>query len=281
MKKHNAAGLLSVLLFAACQTIPDAVKEPSVSLDSVSFSSITFDSIDMVALVNVKNDNPFTIPFPEIDWNLFVADESFTTGTIKNKQKLGANSLTPVEIPFSVAYKRLYSVIKTLADADEAPYRIKVGARFAIPVLGEKRFSTDFSGSIPMLKMPKISFDSVRFNSLAPTKVEFVLTWLIENKNAFPIALDKFRYDFAVNDAYWAEGQTPSALNLPPRKTSKMPVTVKVNSLTIIQDILSLASGTGNTAFSCTGEASLSPVFEGVQPLSLPFSSEGAVNFGR
>jgi LEA14-like dessication related protein len=282
MIKRNAAGLFALLLFAACQSTPSNLfKEPSVSLNAVSLAGITFDSVDMVALVNVKNANRFTIPFPEINWNLFVADESFTTGIIKNNRKLEANSITAVEIPFSVAYKQLYSVITTLVDADEAPYRIEVGARFAIPVLGDKQFFTDFSGAIPMLKTPKISFDGIRFNSLALTKVEFVLTWLVENKNVFPITLDKLRYDFAVNNAFWTKGQTPSALNLQPRKTVKIPITVNVNSLTMIKDIVALASSGRNASFKCTGEASLRPAFEGVQPLSLPFSSTGSMNFGR
>jgi LEA14-like dessication related protein len=281
MKKRNAAGLLALLLFAACQSIPDFINEPSVSLDSVSFSAISFDSVDLVALVNVKNDNPFTIPFPEIDWNLFVADESFTRGTVSNKQKLEANSLTPVEIPISVAYKRLYSVMTALLDADEAPYRIELGARFDVPVLGDKRFSTDFSGIIPMLKMPVISFDGVRFNSLAPTKVEFVLTWLIENKNAFPVVLDKFHYNFAVNNATWVNGQVPSDFKLQPRKTTRVPVAVNINSASMIKNIVELSFGKGNAAFSCTGEMALRPAFEGLQPLSLPFSSTGAMNFDR
>ena len=281
---------LCVLLFSAalvvtaCKTMPDLVSEPAVSFDSVSFKSIRFDGVDMLAKINVENDNPFPIPLPGLDWELFVADEPVLKGTVENAAEqrgttLSANATTGVDIPFTVPFESIYSAVTQLTDADEAPYKVRIGARFPIPVLGEKTFTADFEGFLPLLKAPRLSFNGVKFNSVNPAKVEFVLTWSVENKNAFPISLDSLGYEFAVNGSSWAKGRAPAGLNLAARKTTQVPVTVSVNALSLIRDIVALAGSGKDAAFTCTGQAALHPAFEGLEAFSVPFNFTGNTNF--
>jgi LEA14-like dessication related protein len=271
----------AALSLFTCGSMPGIISEPVLSLDSVSLAGISFEGVNLIARLNIKNGNPIAIPFPEIDWAFFVSDELFINGIIKNDKKLAANKTTSVEIPVTVFYEGLYSTLTNVFDADEAPYRIETGARFAIPLLGDKRFSSEFSGIIPMLKMPGLSFGGVRFTSLNLSKVEFVLMWAVENKNVFPISLEKLSYDFSVNNSSWAKGQAPSKLSLPARKTTQIPVTVSVNSLSVIKDIVAMASSGKSAAFRCGGEAALRPAFEGLGALSLPFNYAGTTNFGK
>jgi LEA14-like dessication related protein len=275
---------LAVFILAACKTMPDLVSEPAVSFDSVSFKKISFDGIDMLARVNVENGNPFPIPLPELDWELFVADESVLKGTVESAAgqrgpTLSASAVTGVDIPFTVPFENIYSAVTQLADADEAPYRVRIGARFPIPVIGEKTFAADFEGLLPLLKAPNLSFNGVKFTSLNPAKVEFVLTWSVENKNAFPVSLDSLGYEFAVNGSSWAAGRAPAALNLAARKTTQVPVTVSVSALSLIRDIAALAGSGKDAVFICAGEASLRPVFEGLEVFSIPFHFAGNTNF--
>jgi LEA14-like dessication related protein len=275
---------LGAFIAASCKTMPDLVSEPAVSFDSVSFEKIRFDGIDMLARINVENGNPFPIPLPELDWELFVADEPVLKGTVESAAEqhgttLSANGTTGVDIPFTVPFESIYSAVTHLMDADEAPYKVRIGARFPIPVLGEKTFTAEFEGFIPLLKAPNLSFSVVQFNSINPAKVEFVLSWSVENKNAFPISLDSLNYEFAVNGSSWAKGSTPPALSLAPRKTTLVPVMVSVSALSLIRDIVALAASGKSAAFTCSGKAALRPEFEGLEALSIPFNFTGNTNF--
>jgi LEA14-like dessication related protein len=273
----------AVLILTACKTMPDLVNEPVVSFDSVSFKKITFDGIEMLARINVENGNPFSIPLPELDWKFFVADEPVLNGTVEGAEQRGptlsANGTTSVDIPFTVPFESVYSAVTQLVDADEARYKVQIDARFSIPVLGEKTFTAEFEGLLPLLKVPNLSFNGIKFNSINPSKVELVLVWSVENKNAFPISLDNLGYEFAVNGSPWVKGMAPPALNLAARKTTQVPVTVSVNALSLIRDIMALAGSGKSAVFSCTGEASLRPVFEGLEAFSIPFNFTGNTNF--
>ncbi|MDR2143024.1 MAG: LEA type 2 family protein [Treponema sp.] len=276
---------LAVFVLAGCKTMPGLVSEPVVSFDSVSFKKITFDGVEMLARINVENGNPFSIPLPALDWEFFVADEPILKGSVESGEqsglKLPANGSTGVEIPFTVPFESVYSAVTQLADADEAPYKIQVGARFPIPVIGEKTFTTNFEGFLPLLKAPNLSFGGIKFNSVNPLKVEFVLTWSVENKNAFPIRLDSLGYEFAVNGSPWATGRAPDGLNLAARKTTQVPVTVSISALSLIRDIAALAGSGKSAAFACAGEASLRPVFEGLEAFSVPFNFTGNTDFRK
>jgi LEA14-like dessication related protein len=278
----GAALIITALLTGACQTVSNLVSEPSVSFNSVSITGLGFDGANLLAKVNVQNDNPFSIPLPEIDWNFFVSNNSFLTGTIKSNGKIAANGSSIVEIPFKVPYEGLYNTVSSLQDTDEAPYRIDLGARFPIPVIQNKTFTTSFSGSLPMLKMPSLSFRGISFTSLSLSKVEFVLTWQVENKNAFAVNLDKLDYVFAVNDSTWSSGSAPQNIVLPARKSTQVPVTVNISALSAIQEIVTLAAGRNTADYTCNGEAVLSPKgLAAAAALKLPFNYSGTTALRR
>ena len=281
---QTAALIAVVVTLGTCESLSKAVSEPSVSFDSVKMTGLGFSGIDMMARIKVQNNNSFSIPFPEINWKLFVIDNSFLNGVIKNNNKIAANASTIVDLPFTVNYEGLYQAVSGLLNSDEAPFRLDLSALFNIPVLGAKTFDTSFSGSMPMLKAPALSFSGVKFNSLSINKIEFVLTWLVDNKNAFAVNLDKLDYNFAVNNVSWTKGAA-ERISLPARRTTQVPVTVNISSLSMIQEIVALAALGRSANFVCSGEAALSPVLsqnfpglESVVALRLPFNYSGSTN---
>ena len=281
---QTAVIVVVVVMLGTCSSVSKVVTEPSISFESVRMTGLNFSGIDMIARIKIQNTNSFSIPFPEINWKLFVIDNSFINGVIKNNNKIAANAGTVVELPFSINFEGLYQTISGLLNSDEAPFRLDLSALFNIPVLGAKTFNTSFSGSIPMLKAPALSFSGVKFNSLSINKIEFVLTWLVDNKNAFAVNLDKLDYNFAVNNVSWTKGAS-ERISLPARRTTQIPVTVNISSLSMIQEIVALAALGRSANFVCSGEAALSPVLnqsfpglENIAALRLPFTYSGSTN---
>jgi len=274
----TAALVMLVMALGTCQTLAKIVIEPAVSLDSVSLAGISFNGVDLLAKITIKNDNPISVPFPEINWNFFVGNSSFLSGVIPKGTKIAARSSTTVDLPVTVTYAGLYNAVTTLISADEAAYRIDLSARFSLPVLEDKTFTATHSGSIPLLKMPSLSFSGVKFSTISLTKIEFVLTWLVENKGGIAINIDKLDYNFSVNNTPWTSGSTQRT-SLPGRKSTPVPVTITLNTINTAKDIVAMAVGGKSVSYSCGGEAVLSlQGFEKVAPLRLPFNYSGNAN---
>jgi LEA14-like dessication related protein len=278
------ASVVFSFLLLTCESLPKVISDPFLSFDSVKITGIDFSGINMTAKVKVDNNNPIPIPFPEIIWNLSVIDSSFINGVIRNNNKIAANASTIVDIPFTVEYKGLYDAVTGLINSDEAPYRIDLSAVFNLPLLGRKTLDASFNGSIPMLKAPGLSFGGVKFNSVSLTKVEFVLSWLVDNKNAFAINLDRLDYNFLVNNVSWTRGGAEK-ISLPARRATTIPITVNISSLSMVQEIVAMAAGGRGANYTCSGEAAISPVlsqnFPGLDnaiAMSFPFSYSGSTS---
>ncbi|GHV36112.1 hypothetical protein AGMMS49546_00810 [Spirochaetia bacterium] len=207
MKKRSA--LLSVfaalciaafaLVLSACQSLRDMVREPALSVHSVELTNITFTGVELLCRVNVENPNSFDIPFPEVDWEFFVNANPFIHGIVKNDNTIKSRGTTVVDVPLSVTYAGLYNTFKSLKDTRTAEYRIALGAKFTLPVLGDKVWNFEHSGTIPLLQMPKISSPSFKIDKLDFTGAEILCSVNIENPNDFPLPFPDLSYDFSVN----------------------------------------------------------------------------------
>jgi len=272
--------IFPVIAVLSCASLDGAVTEPSVSFENVSITGINLNSVNLNARIKIQNDNSFAIPFPEINWNFLVSDSSFLTGVIRNNTRISARGSSMVDLPISVSYEGLFNTFAVLLNSDQAPYRIDLAVRFSIPMLENRTFNISHSGNIPLLRMPAISFSGVRFNTVSLTRVEFNLTWRMDNRNSFPINLEKLDYNFSVNHVPWSTGSAEHIF-LPARRVSDIPVTVNINSLSMIQEIAALAALGRSVNYTCTGGMSISPQLEGfgnIAAINLPFNYSGTTN---
>ena len=190
--------LLSVLL--SCQTISSIIQEPKVSVSSVDLDKINFNGIDMICRLNVENPNGFDIPFPEIDWQLYINANSFINGILKNDTRLKGNGTVTVDVPFSVTYTGLYNTFTSLLDSKEAAYQIALGLKFPLPLLDDKTYNLDWSGVIPLLQIPKIQNASYKTGRIDFSGVEQEWEFTVENPNVFPVPFPQLDWEYAVND---------------------------------------------------------------------------------
>ena len=286
MKKAKLL-LITVALIALaltlgnCESLRGAIADPSVSFDSISLTGINFEGVDLLARIKIENANSFAIPFPEINWDFLVKDSSFLSGTIGNDTRIAARGSTVVELPLNVSYEGLIRTIVGIFGANQAPYRVDLAVRFPTPLLEGRTFSASFDGSIPLLQIPSVSFTGVRFNSVSLSRVEFVLNWQIDNRNIFPVNLDALNYNFVVNNSSWSSGSVPQ-MSLPAQQVTNIPLTVGINSFSLIQEIVTLATTGRSVNFNCSGEVALSlQPFENLPAIpvvSVPFNQSGTTN---
>ena len=239
------AGFLIFLFFiSSCQSIGTIVQEPKVSVKSVDLDSIDFTGVDMICHLNVENPNVFEIPFPEIEWRLYINANSFINGTIKNNARLGGSKTITVDVPFSVTYSGLFNSFASLMNSREAAYRIELGLRFPILLLEEKTFNLDFSGNIPLLQIPKITGASFKTGRIDLTGVEQDMVFTIENPNVFPIPFPQMEWDYGVNGAAVLKGSVDARGEI--AALSQSPVTVSVGVK--YADLLSALGSFGQSA---------------------------------
>jgi LEA14-like dessication related protein len=138
----------------SCQSFNSIIKEPIVSFNSVDIASVNLRGVDLLARVNVENPNGFSIPMPDIDWELFINKKSFTQGLVKNNNKtIAKNGISTIEVPINVSYEKLYGTLTSLLNTlgqKEAAYNLAMKLNFAIPVIENMSYRLDYAGVIPL-----------------------------------------------------------------------------------------------------------------------------------
>lgn len=221
MKKSNyfKAVLIALILvsplFTTCQSLQGVIQEPVVTLHSVELAKLSFTGVEILCKLNVENRSPVTIPFPNINWELFINEYSFLKGNIiSSGNTLRARETSIVDVPVSLTFVEFFNVFQSLRGSNNTDYRVAVGASFNIPVIGELAFNFEHSGNFPVLQIPKFSAPSFKIDGIDFTKVQVSFSINVENENEFDLPAPQVISDLLINRNPYLQGISVSAVPL-------------------------------------------------------------------
>jgi LEA14-like dessication related protein len=219
--------ILLTIALTTCGTLRSMVKDPVLSLESVALTGISLNGADLLCKVSVENPNPFEIPFPQVDWDLFINTNHFIAGTIQNDKKLAARGSTVVDVPLRMTYAGIFNTIQSVKGSKEADYRVAMKLSFDIPYLGDRSWNFEHSGTIPVVRIPKIHSPSFRITRIDFAGAEILCAALIENPNVFEIPFPDLAYDFSIGGNSFVKSSVAS--EGPLRAEALTPVDIRLN----------------------------------------------------
>jgi len=221
-----AAALIAFLSLTTCQSLMSAFQEPVLSLQSAEIVNINLDSVRVLCKVQVDNPNGFDIPFPETDWEFFINTNSFINGTVKNNHRIKARNKTTVDVPVDLKYLDILNSFKSLKGSKEADYKVALGLKFPLPIIRDKVWKFEHSGTLPMPQLPRIRTPSMRMENANTTRAEIIVTINVENPNPFELPMPRIEYDYQLNKNSFIKGNLENEGVLAANKTT--PVTFKL-----------------------------------------------------
>jgi len=236
----TAAALFAIITLTTCQTLMAAFQEPSVSLHSVELGNISIDGAQIICKVQVENPNSFGIAFPETDWEFFINANSFLRGTIKNDQQIRSRDTSIVDVPLSINYLDLINTFTSLRGSRETAFKVALGVKFNLPIVGSKTWNFEHEGSLPMPQLPKFSAPTMSIASRDLTRAEIQVAINVENPNVFPIPAPKISYDYQVNRNSFIRGDAGGEGNLAANTTTPVVFRLIVTYADLLRSFASL-----------------------------------------
>ena len=240
--KTVAAGVLlfMTLSLSTCQTLMGAFQEPVISLHSTELAGLTINGAQLLCKVKVENPNSFNIPFPETDWELFLNANSFIKGTVKNDERLKARGTTLVEVPVNFNYTDVFNTFASLIGSNQAGYKVALGLKFDLPVLGGKVWNFEHEGSVPFPQLPRITSPSMSIGNRSTSGVEVLVTVNFENPNTFDFPSPKISYNFMLNRNSFIRGVIEDEGPLAAEATTPVVFRLMVNYTDLLRNFASL-----------------------------------------
>jgi len=275
------AALFAVFSLSTCQTLNSVLKEPRVSLSSTEIKNLTFTGAQLLCKVRVENPNAIDIPFPETGWQLFINNNSFISGTIRNNERIGARRSTIVDVPVDLKYFDIFNTFNSLRGSQTANYKIALAFKFSIPVLGDKVFNLEHSGEFPVLHLPTIRFVNLRVKNMSLSNLEVEVNWEVENPNSFAMTVKELGYNLTVNNANWSSARVSSAPQIAANRRTTVPVTFSINSLSMVRSITEIVTRGTNVNYALNGNFNLGAALPGLADLNTPFDFSGSTRLLR
>lgn len=271
--------LSAVFAFTNCEDLDLLSKKPEFSLNSVELADISFEDMKLLCKVNVENPNRFTIPFPEIDWELFINTNQFINGTILNGEPIRSRGTTVVEIPVSLKYEEVFDTFTSLKGSKELDYKIALDAKFTFADIVDKVLSLEFEDKLPVLQVPEISFDGIKVKNTGLLQTDFEFNFGIENSNIFDMTVNNLSYALEINNSRWTNGGVQNRSIAKDRKTI-VPITFSISYVDIV---LGTIQGLINkdVSYNFTGNAFFGADLPLADNLGTSFNKIGTTKLGN
>ena len=270
-KKTALAAILAlVLTVGGCATIQELVKRPEITFDSLDAREMSLTQGTFLFRFNVANPNPVGLHLDDILYDLEINGQRLVSSRLDQGVNLVASGSAPLEIPITINYLDIFDSLTKLVGSDTLDYRLSGSA-----AVGLLRIPYRSSGKLDVPKLPDISVESIKIDSLSFGGAALKMTLGLKNPNAFGLKMDGMEYAARLGDLQLAKGTTRNITPLTAKGRSLMDIAVNLDFLEMGRGAMTLLSGS-SAACNFTGNM-LMETPAGTQ--KIPFRFDGKVPF--
>lgn len=277
-----AYGLIAAL---TCSSVQEFVKEniqkPEVEFAGAKLQGLSFEQLDLLFDVRITNPNPVGVKLASFDYDFFVNENHFLGGKQEKGFEIASNGESTVQIPIALQFQEIYNTFTNLQSHDSTSYELKSGFTFDIPVLGEKNVTVSKAGAIPLLKLPKLSVESLQLNNLSLTGADLQLNLNLSNPNALTFILENIDYQLAINDRSWLNGESKKSLQVAANDRSRLSIPISLNFLQIGQSAYQILKNDQPVNYHFKGSFDLASSMPLLGKVTLPFDRSGQISVVR
>ncbi|MFC1713073.1 LEA type 2 family protein [Candidatus Poribacteria bacterium] len=278
--------ILGAMLLSSCAMISDIageakIKYPQVDFGGAKITGLSFDTADLLFDLKIRNPNSVGLTMAGFDYDFLINGNPFLNGNQSKGLKIAAGGESTVQLPLSLRYVDLYQTFQSLKDQDSSTYQMDFGFAFDLPVLGRVNIPVSKSGDIPLLKLPKISLDTLSLNNLGLTGADLMLKVRLDNPNAFSMLLQKFQYEFDVDGRNWISGYTEAPTQITENGQGFVEIPIYLNLIEMGRSVYQILAGNADLNYNFGGNLDLATSLPILGEVSLPFDRSGSVKLIR
>ena len=132
------------------------------------------------------------------------------------------------------------------------------------------------------MRIPEITVDALKLNSLTLTGADVDLRLNISNPNDVDLLLDNLNYTFDVNGQNWVKGITTEPMKLGKKKGSTLQIPMTLNFITMGKTVYNSMTERKPLAYTLDGSCDVnSSVMKTKKPIKLPIQRTGQVTLTK
>ncbi len=274
--------LLSAFMLSSCAILEGFIKEgakkPEVSFVDAKISGLSLNAVDLLFDLKIQNPNSVGVNLAGFDYDLLLNGNPFVNGNQSKGIEIPSQGEEKIQLPLTLKYTDIYKTFQNLREQGASNYQMKFGFSFDVPVLGAVRIPVSKSGEIPMVKIPKLSFGSLKLDKLNLTGADLKLSLKLNNPNIFSMILSKMQYDFKLNGQNIISGLTEKTMQVNEKGEGMIEIPVSVDFITAGRSVYKILNGDRALDYQLGGNLDLATSLPILGNVNLPFSLSGSTD---
>lgn len=278
--------LIAITIFlSACSVfqgfVSENVKEPKVDFVGAKLSGLSLDAVDLLFDLKIENPNRVGVKLAGLDYDLFLDGNSFVKGNQDKGIEIPSAGAETIQLPVSLRFSDIYKTFENLKDQGASNYQIKCGFSFDVPVLGVVRVPVSKSGEFPLIKLPKLSLDSLKLDRLTLTGADLKLGLKLNNPNVFSMVLGGLNYQFKLNKQDIISGLSNNSTQIKGKGDSMIEIPISLDFFQVGKSVYQILNGNKNLDYGLDGKLDLTTSLPLLGQVSLPFNLSGKTEIIR
>ncbi len=268
--------LTSLAILTGCESIQKAAKSkiPIAKAGDVRIAAADFSSLDLVLDLVIENPNNFGVTLSGLPYDLVINEHSLLQGEQSKSLRIEAAQRSTVAIPVSLVLQNLFTEIPEILQQDTFNYRLDTRPQFTIPLIGNIEVPLTKTGSLPVIRPPKIQDVSLTKRAINLTGADLDLQIALKNPNNFDLTVKELAYTFGSNQQSWSNGTTQNAIALSSNDDGTINIPVHLNFLSLGKTVFQLLTGAQEFRAAIDGNMTLDSSVKYLNQMQLPFHFE-------
>lgn len=172
--------------------------KPKVKFQRLDLREIDFQQVKTSLVFDVNNPNPINLGLASFDYTLSLEEQRITAGEKSKGFQVPAEGQAELKIPLALVFADIPELLDRTRGKDELGFRVQGDMGFNTP-LGVVKLPYDADGTMPVIRPPKFSFNTIRVENLAPLKNTATLAVVLDVANRGGATIQLKDVDYALN----------------------------------------------------------------------------------
>ena len=273
--------LALLLVFSGCaglEYLLSPPERPTAEILSVDLTGLSFDYAEATAVVEVRNSNDVALDMDSLTYSMSIGDFVPVSGnavTGDSGLRIPAEGSVDVEVPMRVTYEDLFSSVSGIADRSETEYTATVVPAVSVPLLGVVELPLEHTGTIPVLRLPELSFDGIELRSVGLSSAKLGIGMRIDNPNDAALIPRSLPYEFAIDGRTILSGDLDVDAVVEGNAETRQVLTVEIPFFDVGRSFRDAIFGEAPLAYSLDGSFTFGLDLPLVPDTTIPFSFDG------
>ena len=230
--------LPAAILLVSCSSIDKGLlksmfKEPKVSVEKTEFKGLDLYKVSLLVYMKIQNENPYGVTFSGVDYGIYIdrSENPLLSSSVRETINIGADQENSVSFPVDLYFRE----IKNLDFSKTDIILGLKGKALLKTIVGDVKIPFDLERSVPVPRFPEISVTKLRLISLNVVQktASVELTLGVHNRNSFPLPLDIFTFNLALEGVEVIHDNRMNNMIIMPNETDLLAFVVDLDLVAI------------------------------------------------